>query len=224
MDAPLLFQNDISPKAQTKSGSQSRNAGYFDKKAEIKKKLVMMEAAMPAVLAWNMFQMCQSDGISPAAAARRIFQMEVSRNEEEEEEEDRLDESSLALLQKLEDLIHYQRKLRLEFEKAEELTKFRDRQLRRKVFELETRAERNRRLFDEMVTDIKQKSVDSSVDISLDSISSRDLVAFEEMQRLAENEIILKNKIDELEKKERIYLNTLDQADQLWSALKSKSN
>ncbi|KAL0270018.1 UNVERIFIED_CONTAM: hypothetical protein PYX00_007564 [Menopon gallinae] len=217
MDAPHFGRNDLPPKGQTLNGP---HPGYFNKKAEIKKKLMMMEAAMPAVLAWNMFQICQSDGISPAAAARKIFQMDISGNEEHEE---RMDESSLALLQKLEDLIHYQRKLRLEFEKAEELSKFRDRQLGRKVLELEARAEKNRRLFDEMIADLKHKTVDSSVDISLDSISSRDLIAFEEMQRLAENEIILKNKIDELEKKEKIYLNTLDQADQLWSALKSKS-
>ncbi|KYN10751.1 PREDICTED: intracellular protein transport protein USO1-like [Trachymyrmex cornetzi] len=54
---------------------------------------------------------------------------------------------------------------------------------------------------------------------SVTSIESGDIQCLEKLQRLAEEEVITKREIVELERREEVYMRTLQQADELWSKM-----
>lgn len=54
---------------------------------------------------------------------------------------------------------------------------------------------------------------------SVTSVESEDIQCLEKLQRLAEEEVITKREITELERREEAYMRTLQQADELWSKM-----
>lgn len=186
---------------------EQRNFELEEKEIEARQKLNMIETAMPAILAYNLYRICQSEkGVSTAPSIQRMIGFHSPKKELTDE---------AAVYAKLDELIEDQKKLRREYEKAEEAAELRETILRKRIEELEEKALKDRDLLESMSRNLKESEE------SIGSIQSGDLEVFEELKQLVENEVKMREKIEELEKKEKAYMDTLQQADEIWAGMEA---
>lgn len=191
---------------------EQRNFELEEKEIEARQKLNMIETAMPAILAYNLYRICQSEkgAASSSLATSNSIQRMIGFHPPKKELTD-----EAAVYAKLDELIEDQKKLRREYEKAEEAAELRERMLRKRIEELEEKALKDRDLLESMSKNLKESEE------SIGSIQSGDLEVFEELKQLVENEVKMRERIEELEKKEKAYMDTLQQADEIWAGMEA---
>lgn len=198
---------------------EQRNVELEEREEEARRRLNMMETAWPAIMAWNMFRMCQNKDMSDmpsTAAVQQIFGNAVTSIQDEQ--------TDLTVFKKLEELIDDQKKLRRQYEKAEEAATMREKALKERIEELEEKAAKDRESLEGMTACLRTLRLDETPPEetdSLGSINSGDVEVFEELKKLAENEIKMRKKIEDLERKEQAYMQTLQQADEIWATMEA---
>lgn len=220
MEKNSELELEIERQKMMMAGDSNRRKKTKEKIANTDSNLSVVEAAMPAIIAWNMFCLNQT-------------KEEISEHMQSEalllDEKDPLEYCrSIAypdgeVFQKLEELINDQKKLRVEYERAEEEAKQRELDLKRKIEELEGRSTRDREVLQEMTTYLKTlKGHDGASSCSDSAPSTVDFEMFEELKRLADNDAKMRRQIDNLERKEQAYLQTLQQADEIWAGMEAE--
>ncbi|XP_011685193.1 PREDICTED: DNA ligase 1-like, partial [Wasmannia auropunctata] len=205
---------------------------------DLRQRLDMLECSMPAVMVWNTWRMSQG---APACRIKHILEKQFKdtgelscrstpschydcrvREVEAErklalkkvEEARTLWSEKLATLEERERKLGEARKIQEEQRNAIERLNEESRVLR------ETREKKPMEM-EELCqcgdTQCKQRHL-SRVS-SVTSVESGDIKCLEKLQRLAEEEVITKREIAELERREEAYMTTLQKADELWSKM-----
>lgn len=194
---------------------EQRNFELEEREVEAKQKLSMMEAAIPAIVAWNMFQMIQNPDFNntlPGSESRENVFVEDKKNQDQE----------AAMFRRLEELLDGQKKLRKDYEKVEETAADRERLLRTKIEELELKAAKDREMLDEMTNSLKALKSEEKCDAGTSNLfRPEEFDLIEELNRMIANEIQLRAEIERLEKKEEVYMNSLESADEIWASMEA---
>ncbi|KAL0269689.1 UNVERIFIED_CONTAM: hypothetical protein PYX00_007334 [Menopon gallinae] len=220
MEKNSELELEIERQKMMMAGDSNRRKRSKDKTSDVDGSLSMTDATMPAIIAWNMFCLNQTK-----EELSEHLQSEALLLDEKDPIEycKAIAYPDTEVFQKLEELISDQKKLRMEYEKAEEEAKQRELDLKRKIEELEGKSMRDREVLDEMTTYLKGLKGQDLTSNSSDSVPSTvDFEMFEEFKRLADNEMKMRRKIDTLERKEQAYLQTLQQADEIWAGMEAE--
>lgn len=205
---------------------------------DLRQRLDMLECSIPAVMIWNIWRMSQ--GV-PVCRIKRILEKQFKDTRElscrstpschydcrvrEVEAERKLalkkvEEARTLWSEKLATLEERKRKLD-EARKIQEEQRNAIERLNEENRMLQEAMEKEAMEMDESCqcddTQCKQRHL-SKVS-SVMSIESGDIQCLEKLQRLAEEEVITKREIVELERREETYMRTLQQADELWSKM-----
>ncbi|XP_011054371.1 PREDICTED: titin-like [Acromyrmex echinatior] len=206
---------------------------------DLRQRLDMLECSIPAVMIWNIWRMSQG---APVCRIKRILEKQFKDTRElscrstpschydcrvrEVEAERKLalkkvEEARTLWSEKLATLEERKRKLdearkiqeeqRNAIERLNEENRMLQEAMEKKPIEIENE------LCQCGDTQCKQRYL-SKVS-SVTSIESGDIQCLEKLQRLAEEEMITKREITELERREEAYMRTLQQADELWSKM-----
>ncbi|KAM0733983.1 Zonadhesin [Formica fusca] len=210
---------------------------------DLQKRLDILECSMPAVMVWNILKMSQG---APVCSIGRILEKQFKHTRElscrstpschydcrvreveaerklalkKTEEARTLWSEKLATLEKRKRELEEARRIQEEQKNAigrlnEEAKALRE-AIEKKTMEVNT---------DESCQygecgDIQCKQRWLSEVSSVTSIESEDIQCLEKLQQLAEEEVIIKRGITELERREEAYMRTLQQADELWSKM-----
>jgi len=208
---------------------------------DLRKRLDMLECSMPAVMVWNILKMSQG---APACSMGRILEKQFKYAREvscrstpschydcrvrEIEAERKLalkktEEARALWLEKLATLEKKKSKLE-EARRIQEEQKDAMERLNEEAQALRQAMEKKTMETDESCQygecgDIQCKKKSLSKISSVTSIESGDIQCLEKLQHLAEEEVIIKRGIAELERREEAYMRTLQQADELWSKM-----
>ncbi|KAG5320312.1 ZAN protein, partial [Acromyrmex heyeri] len=206
---------------------------------DLRQRLDMLECSIPAVMIWNIWRMSQG---APVCRIKRILEKQFkdtrelscrstpschydSRVREVEAERKlalkKVEEARTLWSEKLATLEERKRKLdearkiqeeqRNAIERLNEENRMLQEAMEKKPIEMENE------LCQCGDTQCKQRHL-SKVS-SVTSIESGDIQCLEKLQRLAEEEVITKREITELERREEAYMRTLQQTDELWSKM-----
>lgn len=217
-------------------GKREQRKEELDKtEGDLRQRLDMLECSVPAVMVWNIWRMSQG---APACRIKRILEKQFKDTRElscrstpschydcrirEVEAERKLalkkvEEARALWSEKLATLEERKRKLD-EARKIQEEQKNAIERLNEETRVLRETMEKKAMEMDELCqcddTQCKQRYL-SKVP-SVISVESGDIQCLEKLQRLAEEEVITKREIAELERREETYMRTLQQADELW--------
>lgn len=205
---------------------------------DLRQRLDMLECSMPAVMVWNIWRMSQG---APVCGIKRILEKQFKDTRElscrstpschydcrvrEVEAERKLalkkmEEARALCSQKLATLEERKRKLG-EARKIQEEQKSAIERLNEESRALREAMEKKAMEMDEPCecgdTQCKQRHLRKVSSVM--SVESGDIQCLEKLQRLAEEEVITKREIVELERREEAYMRTLQQADELWSKM-----
>lgn len=220
-------------------GKRKQRREELDKmEGNLRQRLDMLECSIPAVMVWNIWRMSQ--GV-PVCRIKRILEKQFKDTRElscrstpschydcrirEVEMERKLalkkvEEARTLWSEKLTTLEERKRKLD-EARRIQEEQKNAIEQLNEETRVLREAMEKKAMEMDELCqcgdTQCKQRYL-SKVS-SVMSVQSEDIQCLEKLQRLAEEEVITKREIAELERREEAYMRTLQQADELWSKM-----
>lgn len=207
----------------------------------LRKRLDMLECSMPAVMVWNILKMSQG---APACGMGRILEKQFKDARElscrstpschydcrvrEIEAERKLalrktEEARTLWLEKLATLEKRKSKLE-EAKRIQEEQKDTMKRLSEEAKALRQAIETKTIETDESCQygecgDIQCKKKSLRKISSVTSIESGDIQCLEKLQHLAEEEVIIKRGIAELERREEAYMRTLQQVDELWSKM-----
>lgn len=179
---------------------EKKNQELEEREMEVRYRLQMLENTMPALLMWNMWRMMvamQQSQAAPIAGAPPgptrpvIPPVPASLGPMNPKEEE-----LVSKLQALEARLNTENRMLLESRNAEEA-------LRNKVHDLE------------MILDSK----DTNIIQILDRDPGQDIEAFEKMTKMAKERIEMKRRIKDLELKEHMYQETLQEFDGMFSDL-----
>ncbi|KAK6635388.1 hypothetical protein RUM44_000639 [Polyplax serrata] len=193
---------------------EQRNFELEEREVEAKQRLDMIEAAMPAIVAWNMFKIVQNPD----------FVGLVSGSSKETEEKKTLRDQDVAMFQRLEELLDDQKKLRRDYEKVEETAADREKALRTKIEELEAKAAKDRETLEQMTNSLKVlklESEDKGQPETSNLVRPDESDLFEELKHMVVNEIQLRTEIERLEKAEQAYMESLEKADEIWASIEA---
>lgn len=227
---------------------EMRNEELEQLEGDLRERLDMLECSMPAVMVWNILRTAQG---APPSVVRRLMEKQfqgvhsagniaipsspsqhydyrVREMEAERKEAVRRAEEARALLTDKEAAIQERRKRLEEAKKCNQEKKERVERLHREAVQVRESMKTARgddtshetgefgaiRCKEKLLGDIG----------SLSSIDSTDLECFAKLQELAESEVCMKQQISELERREEVYMRTLQQADELWSKMEGESS
>lgn len=204
----------------------------------LRQRLDMLECSIPAVMVWNIWRMSQG---APVCRIKRILEKQFKDTRElscrstpschydcrirEVEAERKLalkkvEEARTLWSEKLTTLEERKRKLD-EARRIQEEQKNAIERLNEESRVLREATEKKAMEMGELCqcgdTQCKQRYL-SKVS-SVMSVESEDIQCLEKLQRLAEEEVITKREIAELERREEAYMRTLQQTDELWSKM-----
>lgn len=208
---------------------------------DLRKRLDMLECSMPAVMVWNILKMSQG---APACSMGRILEKQFKEVREvscrstpschydcrvrEIEAERKLalkktEEARALWLEKLATLEKRKSKLeearRIQGEQKDAMERLNEEaQALRQAMEKKTMETDESCQYGEC-GDIQCKKKSLGKISSVTSIESGDIQCLEKLQYLAEEEVIIKRGIAELECREETYMRTLQQVDELWSKM-----
>jgi len=205
---------------------------------DLRQRLDMLECSMPAVMVWNIWRMSQG---APVCRIKRILEKQFKDTRElscrstpschydcrvrEVEAERKLalkkvEEARTLWSEKLATLEERKRKLD-EARKIQEEQRNTIEQLNEENRVLREAMEKKAMEIEELCqcgdTQCKQRHLIKVSSVT--SVESEDIQCLEKLQRLAEEEVIMKREIAELERREEAYMRTLQQADELWSKM-----
>ncbi|XP_067214279.1 uncharacterized protein [Linepithema humile] len=206
----------------------------------LRQRLDMLECSMPAVMVWNIWRMSQG---TPVCRMKRILEKQLKDTKElacrstpsrhydcrvrEVEAERKLalkkvEEARTLWSEKLARLEERKKKLE-EARKIQEEQKNAIERLNEEVKALRESLEKSE-MDGEFCehgecgdTRCKRRRIGKVSSVT--SVNSGDIRCLEKLQRLAEEEMIMKRDIIELERREEAYMRTLQQADELWSKM-----
>lgn len=208
---------------------------------DLRERLDMLECSMSAVMVWNICKMSQG---APVCKMRRILEKQFKDTRElscrstpschydcrvreveaerklalkKTEEARTLWSEKLATLeqrkQKLEEARRIQEEQKNAMERLNEEAKALRETMEKKTMETDESCQ-----YGECGdTWCKKRWLDRVSSVT--SIESEDIQCLEKLQQLAEEEVIIKRGIAELERREEAYMRTLQQADELWSKI-----
>lgn len=205
---------------------------------DLRQRLDMLECSMPAVMVWNIWRMSQG---APVCRIKRILEKQFKNTKElscrstpschydyrvrKVEAERKLalkkvEEARTLWSEKLATLEERKRKLD-EARRIQEEQKTVMEQLNEETRVLQEAMEKKEMEMGELCQcgDMQCKQRHLSKVSSVTSVESGDIQCLEKLQRLAEEEVIKKRDIAELERREEAYMRTLQQADELWSKM-----
>lgn len=205
---------------------------------DLRQRLDMLECSMPAVMVWNIWRMSQS---APVCRIKRILEKQFKDTRElscrstpschydcrvrEVEAERKLalkkmEEARTLWSEKLATLEERKRKLD-EARRIQEEQKRAIEQLNEETRMLREAMEKKAMEMGELCQcgDVQCKQRHLSKVSSVTSVESGDIQCLEKLQRLAEEEVLTKREIAELERREEAYMRALQQADELWSKM-----
>lgn len=208
---------------------------------DLRERLDMLECSMSAVMVWNICKMSQG---APVCKMRRILEKQFKDTKElscrstpschydcrvrEVEAERKLalkktEEARTLWSEKLATLEQRKRKLeearRIQEEQKDAMERLNEEaKALREAIEKKTMETDDSCQYGECGdTQCKQRWLDKVSSVT--SIESEDIQCLEKLQQLAEEEVIIKRGIAELERREEAYMKTLQQADELWSKM-----
>lgn len=208
---------------------------------DLQKRLDMLECSMPAVMVWNILKMSQG---APACSMGRILEKQFKNARElscrstpschydcrvreieaerklalrKTEEARTLWSEKLATLEKRKSKLEEARKIQEEQKHAMERLNEEAKALREAIEKKTMETDESCKYGE--CGDIQCKTKSLSKISSVTSIESGDIQCLEKLQHLAEEEVIIKRGIAELERREEAYMRTLQQADELWSKI-----
>ncbi|KAL6433356.1 hypothetical protein ACFW04_006492 [Cataglyphis niger] len=209
-------------------GNQEQRRDELEKmEDDLRKRLDILECSMPAVMVWNILKMSQG---TPVCSIGRILEKQLKRAKEiscrstpschydcrvrEIEAERKLalkktEEARTLWLEKRTTL----EKRKKELEKARRIQE----EQKSAIDRLNEEAKALREAKEKKAMEVNE-SCHGEVS-SVTSIESEDIQCLEKLQQLAEDEVIIKRGIAELERREETYMKTLQQADELWSKM-----
>ncbi|XP_011640632.1 uncharacterized protein LOC105429382 [Pogonomyrmex barbatus] len=206
---------------------------------DLRQRLDMLECSMPAVMVWNIWRMSQG---APVCRMKRILEKQFKDVRElscrstpschydcrvrEAEAERKLalrkvEEARALWSEKLATLEGRKRKLD-EARRVQEEQKNALERVNQEARELREAMEKRAMVeVDESCQcgDTRCKRKHPRKIFSVTSVEPEDIQCLEKLQRLAEQEVIMKREIAELERREEAYMKTLQQADELWSKM-----
>lgn len=205
---------------------------------DLRQRLDMLECSMPAVMVWNIWRMSQG---APVCRIKRILEKQFKNTRElscrstpschydyrvrKVEAERKLalkkvEEVRTLWSEKLATLEERKRKLD-EARRIQEEQKTAMEQLNEEIRVLQEAMEKKAMEMGELCQcgDMQCKQRHLSKVSSVTSVESGDIQCLDKLQRLAEEEVIKKREIAELERREEAYMRTLQQADELWSKM-----
>ncbi|XP_071581272.1 uncharacterized protein [Temnothorax nylanderi] len=205
---------------------------------ELRQRLDMLECSIPAVMVWNIWRMSQG---APVCTIKRILEKQFKDTRElscrstpschydcrirEVEAERKLalkkvEEARTLWSEKLATLEERKRKLD-EARRIQEEQKDAIERLNEETRVLREAMEKKAMEMDELCQcgDAQCKQRHLSKVSSVMSVEPGDIQCLEKLQRLAEEEVITKREIAELERREEAYMRTLQQTDELWSKM-----
>lgn len=222
-------------------GKREQRKEELDKmEGDLRQRLDMLECSIPAVMVWNIWRMSQG---APVCRIKRILEKQFKDTRElscrstpschydcrirEVEAERKLalkkvEEARTLWSEKLATLEERKRKLN-EARKIQEEQKNAIERLNEETRVLQEALEKKAMETKEMdecrCDDAQCKQRHLGKVSSVMSVDSGDIQCLEKLQRLAEEEMIMKREIAELEYREETYMRTLQQADELWSKM-----
>lgn len=220
-------------------GKREQRREELDKmEGDLRQRLDMLECSIPAVMVWNIWRMSQG---APGCRIKRILEKQFKETRElscrstpschydcrirEVEAERKLalkkvEEARTLWSEKLATLEERKRKLD-EARKIQEEQKNAIEQLNEETRVLQQAMEKKAMEMGEFCrcddAQCKQRHLDKISSVM--SVESGDIQCLEKLQRLAEEEVIMKREIAELERRDEAYMRTLQQADELWSKM-----
>ncbi|XP_018405397.1 PREDICTED: titin-like [Cyphomyrmex costatus] len=205
---------------------------------DLRQRLDMLECSIPAVMVWNIWRLSQG---APVCRIKRILEKQFKDTRElscrstpschydcrvrEVEAERKLalkkvEEARTLWSEKLMTLEERKKKL-YEARKIQEEQRNAIERLNEENRILQEAMEKKAMEMDESCqcgdTQCKQRHLRKVSSVT--SIESGDIQCLEKLQRLAEEEVITKREIIELERREEAYMRTLQQADEMWSKM-----
>ena len=226
---------------------EQRNFELEEREIEAKQRLSMIEAAMPAIVAWNVYHLMNNGKLIEIKADDKMSKNSIGYKKNGgknttggagaagigiEEEED-------VVVKKLEQLLNDQKKLRENYEKVETFAADREKILLNKIDELELRAAKDRETLEDMTNTLKAlKDVEKTDSTTLSSSSSsspppssyrsnnqiinpEEMDLFKELKGMIANEIQLRAELERYEKKEQAYMESLEKADEIWANMEA---
>lgn len=208
---------------------------------DLRKRLDMLECSMPAVMVWNILKMSQD---APACSMGRILEKQFKNARElscrstpschydcrvreieaerklalrKTEEARTLWSEKLATLEKRKGKLEEARRIQEEQKHAMERLNEEAKALREAIEKKTMETDESCKYGE--CGDIQCKTKSLGKISSVTSIESGDIQCLEKLQHLAEEEVIIKRGIAELERREEAYMRTLQQADELWSKM-----
>ncbi|XP_011865473.1 PREDICTED: titin-like [Vollenhovia emeryi] len=220
-------------------GKREQRREELDKmEGDLRQRLDMLECSIPAVMIWNIWRTSQG---SPVCRLKRILEKQFKDTRElacrstpschydcrirEVEAERKLalkkvEEARTLWSEKFATLEERKRKLD-EARRIQEEQKNAVERLNEETRVLRETMKKKAMEMDELCqcddTQCKQRHL-SKVSSTM-SLESGDIECLEKLQRLAEEEVIAKREILELERREEAYMRTLQQTDELWSKM-----
>lgn len=220
-------------------GKREQRRDELDKmEGDLRQRLDMLECSIPAVMVWNIWRMSQG---APVCRIKRILEKQFKDTRElscrstpschydcrirEVEAERKLalkkmEEARTLWSEKLTTLEERKRKLD-EAKRIQEEQKNAIERLNEETRALRETMEKKMMKMDELCqcddVQCKQRHLDKVSSVT--SVESGDIQFLEKLQRLAEEEVITKREIAELERREEAYMRTLQQADEMWSKM-----
>ncbi|XP_070153648.1 titin homolog [Polyergus mexicanus] len=208
---------------------------------DMRKRLDILECSMPAVMVWNILKMSQG---APVCSIGRILEKQFKHTRElscrstpschydcrvreveaerklalkKTEEARTLWSEKLATLEKRKRELEEARRIQEEQKNAIECLNEEAKALREAIEKRTMEVDESCQYGECGDTQCKQRWL--SEISSVTSIESEDIQCLEKLQQLAEEEVIMKRGITELERREEAYMRTLQQADELWSKM-----
>lgn len=206
---------------------EQRNFELEEKEIEARHRLSMIEAAMPAIVAWNVYQIANnSDFISLVSNSKTNQTCQsmalVPRLIQESEKGKETNQA-------LEDLTENQKTFKAMPRESEKVvdsavvpSESREKELISKIEELEKKAAKDREMLEEMTQALKtMKAEESYQSETATDVRPEEMELFEKLKHMVVNEIQLRAEITRLEQKEQAYMHSLEKADEIWASMEA---